>query len=99
MLDRLRAERDALVHADQVDPEFLGLLEDREPDIRIIHPPRVRLPVVVPDVAELERAGAELPDLALHQVERLAALERVHRAPEHRPVRIAAGQVGAGLPR
>src|SRR5580700_11756578 len=28
VLDRLRAERDALVHADQVDPEFLGFLED-----------------------------------------------------------------------
>ena len=38
-------------------------------------------------------------DLALHQVQRLASLQRVDRSPEDRPVRVAAGQIGAGLPR
>ena len=89
VLDRLRAQRDALVHADQVDAEFAGLFEDRKRDARIVHPPRVRRPVVVAHVVELERPGAELADLALHQVERLASLQRVDRAPEDCPVRVA----------
>ena len=43
-LDRLRAERHALVHADQVDAQLLGLLEDGERDLRVVHPPRERQP-------------------------------------------------------
>jgi hypothetical protein len=93
------SSRHALVHADQVDPELLRLLEDREGYLRVVHPPRVRLAVVVAHVVELERLRAELADLPLHQVERLAALERVDRAPEDGPVGVTAGQVRALLPR
>ena len=87
VLDRLRSERHALVDADQVDAELLRLLEHREGDLRVVHPPRERLAGVVADVVELERLRAVLLDLDLHEVERAPALERVHRAPEDAPVR------------
>src|SRR5690606_2472981 len=99
MFDRLRAERHALVHADQIHAELLRLLEDREGDLRVVHPPRVWRAVVVADVVELERPGTELADLTLHQVQRLAPLERVDRTPEDGPVGVAAGQLGTLLPR
>ena len=80
-------------------PELLRLLEDREGDLRVVHPPRERRAVVVAHVVELERLRAELADLAFHQVERPAAFQRVHRAPEDRAVGVARGQLGAGPPR
>jgi hypothetical protein len=64
VLDRLRAERHPLVHADQVDAKFLGLLEDGEGHLRVVHPPWERRSVVVAHVVELERLRAELADLA-----------------------------------
>src|SRR5262245_23681567 len=99
VLDVLRPERDAFVHADQVDAKLLGLLEDREGDLRVVHAPREVLAVVVPDVVELERAGAELLDLALHQLEGAPALERVDRPPENGPLRAKTRELGAALPR
>src|ERR687889_322619 len=41
------------------------------------HPPGDGGAVVVADVVELERLGAELADLPLHQIDRLAALQGV----------------------
>jgi len=99
VLDRLRAERDALVDADEVDPQLLGELEARVRDARVVHAPRERLPVVVAHVVELERAGAIVLDLAAHEVERPLALERVHGAPEDRAVGMLPGHLRALLPR
>ena len=99
VLDRLRAERHALVDADQVDAELLRALERRVGDARVVHAPRERLPVVVADVVELERLRAVVLDLAGHEVERLLALERVDRAPEDRAVRVLGGHLRALLPR
>jgi hypothetical protein len=99
VLDRLRAERHALVHTDQIDAQLLGLFEDREGHPRVVHPPRIGRSIVVPHVVELERAGVEFADLALHQVQRLASLERVDAAPKHRTVGVAGGQLGAFGPR
>jgi hypothetical protein len=90
---------DALVDPDQVDAQLLGLLEDRERDLRVVHPPRERRAVVVTHVVELERLRAELLDLPLHQFDRGPALQRVDRAPEDRPLRVAGGQFRALLPR
>ena len=98
VLDRLRPERHAFMHPDQVHPELLGLLEGGEGNPRIVHPPWEGLAVVIADVVELERLGAELLDLHLHQVERLLALQRVDRAPEQGAVGVTAGHLGALLP-
>jgi hypothetical protein len=98
VLDRLRAERHPLVHPDQVHAQFLGLLKDGEGHLRVVHPPRVGRAEVITHVVELERFRAELADLPLHQIQGLAAFQRVHRSPEDGPARIAAGQVGAFLP-
>src|SRR4051812_29300284 len=99
VLDRLRPERHALVDADQVDAELLRALEGGVGDARVVHAPRERLPVVVAHVVELERLGAVILDLAGHEVERLLALQRVHRAPEHRAVRMLLRHLRALLPR
>src|SRR3954470_20437316 len=45
--------------------------------LRAAHPQREGGAVVVADVVELERLRAELADLALHEVQRPAALQRV----------------------
>src|SRR5205823_6120086 len=98
VLDWLRAQGHALVDADQVDAKLARLLEDREGDLRVVHPPGKRPPVVVAHVVELESPGAELLDLDLHQVEGPLPLQWVDRPPEHRALRAPAGELGAPLP-
>ncbi|WP_222708884.1 hypothetical protein [Nonomuraea sp. C10] len=84
--------RHALVHADEVDAEVAGLFEVGEGDARVVHAPRVGGAVVVADVVELEGAGVVLADLAVHEAERLAALQGVDRAPEDGAFGVAGGQ-------
>jgi hypothetical protein len=99
VFDGLRAQWHSLVDADEVDTELARLLEDRKRHPRVVHPPRVRRTVVVPDIVELERSRAELAHLAFHEVQRLAAFERVDRAPEDRAIGVTAGELCAALPR
>src|SRR6266508_874155 len=63
-LDRLRAQWHALVDADQLDAELLGLLEHREGDLRVVHAPGEGAAVVVTHVVRGPRL-VTLPSVVL----------------------------------
>src|SRR6266446_10113525 len=88
MLDRLRAERHALMHTDGSDAQLKRLLKYRKGHALVIHAPGEWLAIVVAHVIELKSLCTILFDLAFHQIERLFALQRSDGAREYGPAGI-----------